>query len=113
MNPAPAALDRTLAKAEAPIVVRHLNTVTGRSFNPARANDQIERAIRAGASIDDCRAVIDHLWAKWKDDPKMVGFVNKHTPFRKANFDRYLDEAKAGPVGAAGSEIPLEEKPWM
>lgn len=113
-TPTPAARDTRLFKAEVGAVVAHLNRVTGRSFDAGRAVDQIVRAFRAGATTDDCAIVIDHLWAKWKDDPKMVQFVDKVTPFRKANFDRYLDEAKAGPVGAGRqAEIPLEDKPWM
>jgi uncharacterized phage protein (TIGR02220 family) len=93
--------------------VSYLATVTGRNFSSERANDEILRALRAGdplTMVADCCAVIDYLWAKWKDDPKMVGFVNKTTPFRKANFDRYLDEAKAVPKPA--DELDFEPEPW-
>lgn len=93
-------------------VVAHLSVVTGRAFSADRATDQIAGVIRRGATVDDCRRVIDYLWAKWGDDQKMRGFVDKTTPFRKANFDRYLDEALASGAAGTGSGYERVEEPW-
>ena len=58
----------------------------------------------------ECCEVLDYCWREWRDNPKMVGHVDKTTPFRKANFDRYLDAARAGSVKAARSAPkPVED----
>ena len=82
-------------------VVTYLNQITGRSFALYRGNEQIERVLKAGATVQDCRDVIDRCWRLWHDKPEMVNNVNKVTPFRKAHFDAYLDEARAGSAKAS------------
>lgn len=94
---APRPLDpRQSPDHEVAAVVAHLNAVTGKSHSLDRGNQQIIGAIKRGATVDDCKAVIDHCWRQWGADPKMVRYVDKSTPFRAANFDRYLDESRAG-----------------
>ena len=75
-------------------IVDHLNRVTGKSHSHDKGNLQIEGALKRGATVGDCCRVIDHLWATWS--PEWRQRINKITPFRKANFDGYLDEAAAG-----------------
>ena len=93
-------------------VVTYLNQVTGRTFALDRGNEQIERVLRSGASVQDCRDVIDRCWRLWHDKPEMVANVNKVTPFRKSHFDVYLDEARAGaakPQRQALRQAPVED----
>jgi uncharacterized phage protein (TIGR02220 family) len=90
-------------------VADYLNEVTGKSLSRDKANDQIIRAIKAGATLEDCKTVIDHCWALWKDDPKMVKYVSKSTPFRASHFDLYLDEARAGPAVKAMTPAQREQ----
>lgn len=94
-------------------VVAHLNAVTGKAHSLDRGNQQIIGAIKRGATVDDCKAVIDHCWRQWSADPKMVRYVDKSTPFRAANFDRYLDESRAGAPKptAPASRIPPKFNP--
>ena len=84
-------------------IVEHLNRVTGRKYGTDRGNTEIERALKDGATVEDCCKVIDHLWEDWGNNPKMVKHVDKTTPFRKGNFDRYLDSAQAGRPRTGGS----------
>jgi uncharacterized phage protein (TIGR02220 family) len=77
-------------------VVEYLNQVTGRGFSLDRGNKEIEGALKRGATVEDCRAVIDRCWNLWRDKPEMVHNVNKVTPFRASHFDTYLDEWRAG-----------------
>lgn len=77
-------------------VIDHLNAVTGRGFSKDKANEQIVRALKDGATQDDCKLVVSHLWETWSQDWRAR--IDKTTPFRKANFDRYLDAARAGRV---------------
>ena len=91
-------------------VVTYLNQVTGRTFALDRGNDQIERVLRSGASVQDCRDVIDRCWRLWHDKPEMVANVNKVTPFRKSHFDVYLDEARAGAALTGKNATPPRAK---
>ncbi len=91
-------------------VVEHLNRITGKSYAKDRATKEIEGALSRGATVAECCEVLDYCWREWRDNPKMVGHVDKTTPFRKANFDRYLDAARAGSVKAARSAPkPVED----
>lgn len=100
--------------SDAGLVVDHLVAVTGRDFDRTVALDQIVRALRDDkATVEDCRRVIDYLWATWSDEWRPR--INKVTPFRKANFLRYLDEAKAGPTKSGGRPITstsIDEGGW-
>ena len=91
-------------------VVTYLNQVTGRTFALDRGNEQIERVLRSGASVQDCRDVIDRCWRLWHDKPEMVANVNKVTPFRKSHFDVYLDEARAGTAQTGKNATPARVK---
>lgn len=101
-----------LAKFEPEIqaVVAHLTKVTGRRFDASKATDQILRAMRDDrATVQDCCMVIDYLWQLWGHKTDMRTLVDKTTPFRKANFSRYLDSANAGPGRPAAQ--PTERTP--
>jgi uncharacterized phage protein (TIGR02220 family) len=95
-------------------VVEYLNQVTGKQHSTTKAIEAIEKQLRSGATVQDCRDVIDHCWRMWHDDPKMVKFVNKVTPFRPSHFDAYLDEWRAGAAqtgkDAAPAKIQMTEK---
>ena len=79
-------------------IVEHLNRITGKAHSTDKAVKEIEGALSRGATVAECCEVLDYCWREWRDNPKMVGHVDKTTPFRKANFDRYLDAARAGRV---------------
>lgn len=69
-------------------VLSHLNLQTGKKF---RNTKHIEARLRDGATVDDCKRVID---TKIKDpyfiaNPK---YLNPETLFRPSNFDRYVNE---------------------
>ena len=57
---------------------------------PARLND--------GATVDDCKRVIDWLLEHRNDEWKRQ-YLNHTNPFRPGNFDKYLDCARASPSG--------------
>lgn len=99
------------------LVVAHLNLVTGRQFDPGTAIDQIVRALREDrATAADCCQVIDHLWAQWGHKDEMRAAVDKTTPFRRANFKRYLDALRAGqprPAAAPGTAAVVSREMWQ
>lgn len=87
-------------KEDANKILEHLNETTGRRF---RDTTNIEARLKGGASVEDCIAVIDYLWAEWGGKPEMVDFVDVITPFRKTKFRGYLDKARAGPARRAAA----------
>jgi hypothetical protein len=83
-------------------IVAHLNSITGRKFDPAGAHTELRRALkRDGLTPVEARGILDHLWSEWGADPKMARCVDTATPFRKSNLPRYRDAIAAGPVGCA------------
>lgn len=85
-------------------IVDHLNQVTGKRHSHDKGNAMIEGALKRGATVAECQQVIDHLWATWS--PEWRQRIDKTTPFRPSNFDRYLDEAGAGAASNAEPEDP-------
>jgi uncharacterized phage protein (TIGR02220 family) len=85
-------------------IIDHLNQVTGKRHSHDKGNAMIEGALKRGATVAECKQVIDHLWATWS--PEWRQRIDKTTPFRPANFDRYLDEAGAGAASTAEPEDP-------
>lgn len=54
-----------------------------------------------GATVDDCRAVLDSIAARVKEDPDQGQWFNGETTWRRNNFDREL-----GRVGTEGRRGP-------
>jgi len=53
---------------------------------------KIESRLKAGATVEECKAVIAIKNEQWKNDKKMKGSINIPTLFRASNFEKYLDE---------------------
>jgi uncharacterized phage protein (TIGR02220 family) len=80
-------------------VLEHLNSKTGRHYRPVAANtDLIRNRLREGASVEDCKAVIDAKHAEWGHDPKMAAYLRPATLFNASKFAQYV-----GQLGAGGS----------
>lgn len=82
-------------------VLEHLNRKTGRTFK--RTADIQACLKREGCTVRDCTNVIDFKVNQWKGT-EMERNINPTTPFRNANFSRYLDEAGAGSGSVATSD---------
>lgn len=81
-------------------VIEHLNVRAGKRFRPVEANVGLVRArLREGATVEDCKAVIDRKVAKWGGDPKMAEYLRPATLFGKEKFAQYLGEVGASPPG--------------
>jgi uncharacterized phage protein (TIGR02220 family) len=80
-------------------VLEHLNVKVGKHFQPVAANtDLIRNRLREGASVEDCKAVIDAKHAEWGHDPKMAAYLRPATLFNASKFAQYV-----GQLGAGGS----------
>lgn len=78
---------------EAGVILRTLNTLSGRTF---ASTTHIERCLRRGATTIQCLHVL-FWWAHVKivESPDMKRHFNNETPFRPEKFDKYRAEAEA------------------
>jgi len=70
-------------------VLEYLNQKTGKKFQKLGL---IEARLNDGATVEQCKAVIDH---KARDPGFKKKYLDHTTPFRPGNFDRYLNDAMA------------------
>lgn len=86
-------------------VLSHLNSKTGRHYQPVAANtDLIRNRLREGASVDECKAVIDAKHAEWGSDPKMSAYLRPATLFNASKFAQY--------VGQLGDSVSALDNPF-
>lgn len=74
-------------------VLSYLNDKTGKKYRNAK---HIEARLKAGATVEDCKRVIDTKC----NDPFFIAapkHLNPETLFRPSNFDRYLNESPDQP----------------
>jgi len=75
-------------------VIDYLNAVAKSRFRHSEVSRQNIRARLAdGASVDDCRMVIDHKAAQWLGDAEMEQHLNPETLFRPTKFEKNLNGA--------------------
>ena len=74
-------------------VLAYLNTIHGRTF---QNSTQIQALLRTGVTIENCKLVIDWLYAveRIENPDGYEKYGNNVTPFRPMNFDRNLDRAR-------------------
>lgn len=92
-GPSPSKMQARKRKADAGAVLVYLNRVTGKAY---RRTTDIEACLKRGASVEDCQKVLDYLRREWGGSEKMAKHIDPTTPFRKSNFEKYLDAAGAG-----------------
>lgn len=86
-------------------VLAYLNSRVGREYREVDSNLKLIVArLREGATVDDCRRVIDARCGKWKADPKMAEYLRPATLFNATNFAQY--------VGELGGTGPPADAPW-
>lgn len=77
-----------------PDVIDILSYLNQRAKRDYRAVDSNLRLIAArlgeGASVADCKAVIDAKVSAWKDDPKMNEYLRPETLFNATKFAQYI-----------------------
>lgn len=82
-------------------VLSYLNERTGHSYKPVKANlGLIAGRLGEGATVDECKAVVDAKVAAWSDDPKMCDYLRPKTLFNATNFANYVGEVGNGAAPA-------------
>ena len=100
-------------KPDATAVLAYLNDRTGKQFQPVKANTTLISArIAEGATLEDCKAVIDHKVAEWAADRKMAEYLRPATLFNATKFAQYAGELGSGGTASrrGGSALPIWEQ---
>ena len=83
-------------------VASYFKSVTGKNIKIGTTDSKIMNSdkyrlisarIVQGASVSECKLVIDFMYKRWKDDPKMHQYIQIPTLFGFKNFEKYLDAA--------------------
>jgi uncharacterized phage protein (TIGR02220 family) len=82
-------------------ILGHLNARTGSNFRKVDSNVQLVAArLREGATVKQCKAVIDAKVSEWGKDKKFSLYLRPKTLFNATNFEQYL--AQIGPTASGG-----------
>jgi uncharacterized phage protein (TIGR02220 family) len=77
-------------RLEAGLVLTYLNEQAGRDFRPMNGSiKDIAARLKEGASVDDCKAVIDRKVREWKGG-EMDKYLRPATLFNATKFAQYL-----------------------
>lgn len=91
-------------KAEILEVLNFLNSKTGRTFQPVKANTSlIEARLKEGATVAECRMVIAKKHREWANDAEMSKYLRPATLFNATKFAQYRGELL--PVQAVDSDV--------
>lgn len=83
-------------------VIDHLNEKSGSSFRHVDSNLKLVLArLKEGATIDECRQVIDRKCSDWLKDKKMQEYLRPATLFNATNFASYVGQLKIAPAAPA------------
>jgi uncharacterized phage protein (TIGR02220 family) len=84
-------------------VLMFLNERAGRSFEPLANLDLILGRLREGASVEDCKAVVQSKCEQWASDEKMSQYLRPKTLFNKTNFATYKGE-----IGSKSNRVKFD-----
>jgi uncharacterized phage protein (TIGR02220 family) len=88
-------------EVEAKEVLEYLNQKSGKKFQPVNGSLHFIKArLSEGATIDQCRGVIDLKCSAWLRDAKMKDYLRPQTLFNAEKFAAY--------VGEIGAAIPKQ-----
>lgn len=83
------------ARKEAEAVLTYLNEQAGREYRPVPANlSLISARLKEGASVDDCKSVIDRKCREWRGG-EMDKYLRPATLFNASKFASYVGERES------------------
>jgi uncharacterized phage protein (TIGR02220 family) len=82
-------------------ILDHLNLKAGKAFKAVKSNlGLIAARLKEGATVDECKAVVDAKVVEWSSDAKMRAYLRPETLFNASKFAQYVgDLASAVPAG--------------
>jgi len=96
-------------ETEAEEILTYLNRKSGHTFEAVAVNLNFIRArLAEGATVAQCRAVIDGKARQWGCEPSMRKYLRPATLFNATKFAQYVGELKAAPpLVKAAHDTPL------
>lgn len=74
-------------------VLEYLNLKTGSHYRPVASNLGLIRGrLKEGATIEECKSVVDAKSAQWGNDAKMAEYLRPATLFGASNFAQYIGQ---------------------
>lgn len=76
------------------LILNYLNDKTGKSYKPTyKSNTSLVAArLKEGATVEECKAVIDSKVNEWLNDSKMSKYLRPATLFNPTKFAQYVGE---------------------
>lgn len=91
-------------------VLDYLNDQTGKSYRAVETNLKLIRAkLSTGATVDDCKAVIDAKVAEWSNNRDMEQYLRPETLFGARKFEQYLGQIKQQALPNPAADAALAE----
>ena len=87
-------------KSDCITVLNYLNSITDSRFRSVPANLKLIAArLKEGATLEDCKSVIDAKVTEWIADAKMTKYLRPETLFNATKFAQYVGETGNQPKG--------------
>lgn len=87
-------------------VLEHLNASAGRAYRAVESTlKPIIARLKSGATVEQCKAVVDAKVAEWGGDEKMEAYLRPETLFGATKFEQYLGQLDTQPA--------RQERPWI
>ncbi len=87
-------------KSDCIAVLNYLNSKTGSRFRSVPANLKLIAArLKEGATVEDCKLVIDAKVTEWSEDSKFQKYLRPGTLFNATNFAQYVGQLGSQPKG--------------
>lgn len=75
-------------------VLQYLNDKAGTNYRPVPANIKLIAArLKEGATVEDCKSVIDRKVSDWLNDQKFKSYLRPGTLFNAEKFAQYVGES--------------------
>ena len=96
-----------------PAIFNHLNSVCGTSFRKSAKSTRrlVGARLRDGATVAECKAVIDHKAREWLRDRRMRKYLRPETLFNATKFEGYRCETDCQGATAAGAFAAYDVAP--
>ena len=89
--------------------VSYLNEKAGSKYTvTGKVNEQIEKLMDAGYTMEDVKAVVDRKVEDWLGDPKMIGYLRPRTLFGE-KFAEYLKAPETSHVTETKKKVNRSE----
>lgn len=100
--------DDAPSRPQALEVLEYLNTKSGRNYRAVDVNlDLVLARLKSGATVAQCKAIVDAKVTQWGEDQKMQEYLRPGTLFNRTRFEQYLGQLGDDSASTDQYGIPL------